>query len=68
MDSYGVIELGNTWLSIPGAILWCFFAMVFLGVVDKAQTKTGSIVAFTLMLGSFTILLMNLGWFFVVSY
>ncbi len=67
MDNYGVIEMGNAMMSIPGAVLWVIFAFFFFAVADKAETKTGSIVVFTVMLGAFTVFLMNMGWFFVVG-
>lgn len=66
MDSYGVIELNNSLLSIPGAFLWVFFLFIFFGVADRAQTKTGSILAFLIMTGAFTAFLINMGWFFYV--
>jgi hypothetical protein len=66
VSEYWVVDFGNAWLSIPGTILWLIFATFFFAVADKAQTKTGSILSFTIMFGAFTIFLINMGWFFLV--
>lgn len=67
MDNYGVIQIGEVAASIPGAILWLLFVSFFMAVADRAQTKSGAIIAFLVMTGAFTAFLLNMGWFFVVG-